>query len=193
MYRMLRSDRRQSLGEITDQFNRQFVTKISSRAVQSRLNVSSLKITFFQWFLTVHINFDRRNRFLFSRLTGEIVVFLQTGCFLYPSMYKRLRTALEEILVTNWRLNWSVISPKLCHILATQLLKWRVKTREQSVNFSGGDGCEDRKKAYREVEGVEKREFGETRLCTVCLPFFDRRYFDRITRYFFKWRHCERY
>jgi hypothetical protein len=31
MYRMLRSDRRQSLGEITDQFSRQFVTKISSR------------------------------------------------------------------------------------------------------------------------------------------------------------------
>jgi IS30 family transposase len=28
MYRMLRSDRRQSLGEITDQFNHQFVTKI---------------------------------------------------------------------------------------------------------------------------------------------------------------------
>jgi hypothetical protein len=33
MYRMLRSDRRQSLGEITDQFNRHFVTKISSRTV----------------------------------------------------------------------------------------------------------------------------------------------------------------
>jgi hypothetical protein len=43
-----------------------------------------------------------------------IVVFLQTGCFLYPSKFKRLRTVLEEILVTNWRLNWSVISPKLC-------------------------------------------------------------------------------
>jgi hypothetical protein len=26
----------------------------------------------------------------------------------------------------------------------------------------GGDGCEDRKKTDREVEGVEKREFGET-------------------------------
>jgi hypothetical protein len=39
---------------------------------------------------------------------------LQTGCFLYPSKFKRLRTVLEEILVTNWRLNWSVISPKLC-------------------------------------------------------------------------------
>jgi hypothetical protein len=37
-----------------------------------------------------------------------------------------------------------------------------------SGNFSGGDGCEDRKKTYREVEGVEKREFGELRLCTVC-------------------------
>ena len=33
MYRMLRSDRRQSLEEITDQFNRQFVTKISSRTI----------------------------------------------------------------------------------------------------------------------------------------------------------------
>ena len=38
MYRMLRSDRKQSLGEITDQFNRQFVTKISSRTVRRRLN-----------------------------------------------------------------------------------------------------------------------------------------------------------
>jgi hypothetical protein len=36
------------------------------------------------------------------------------------------------------------------------------ETGEQSVNFSGGDGCEDRKKTDREVEGVEKREFGET-------------------------------
>ena len=56
----------------------------------------------------------RQNRFLFSRLTGEIVVFLQTGFFLYPSKFKRLRTVLEDILATNWRLNWSVISPKLC-------------------------------------------------------------------------------
>jgi hypothetical protein len=46
--------------------------------------------------------------------TYQIVVFLQTGCFLYPSKFKRLRTVLEEILVTKWRLNWSVISPKLC-------------------------------------------------------------------------------
>jgi transposase len=38
MYRMLRSDRRQRLGEITDQFNRQFVTKISSRTVRRGLN-----------------------------------------------------------------------------------------------------------------------------------------------------------
>ena len=36
------------------------------------------------------------------------------------------------------------------------------KTGVQSVNFSGGDGCENRKKTYREVEGVEKRVFGET-------------------------------
>ena len=42
------------------------------------------------------------------------------------------------------------------------------KTGEQSVNFSGGDGCKDRKKTYREVEGVEKREFWETGLCTIC-------------------------
>jgi hypothetical protein len=54
----------------------------------------------FKW-LWLYINFDRQNRFLFSRLTGEIVVFLQTGCFLYPSKFKRLRTVLEEILVTN--------------------------------------------------------------------------------------------
>ena len=42
------------------------------------------------------------------------------------------------------------------------------KTGVQSVNFSGSDGCENRKKTYREVEGVEKREFGENGLCTVC-------------------------
>jgi hypothetical protein len=54
---------------------------------------------------SVNINFDRQNRFLFSRLTGEILVFLQTGCFLYLSKFKRLRTVLEEILVTNWRLS----------------------------------------------------------------------------------------
>jgi hypothetical protein len=53
---------------------------------------------------------NRQNRFLFSRLTGEIVVFLQTGLFLYPSKFKRLRTVLEEILVTNWRLNWCYFS-----------------------------------------------------------------------------------
>jgi hypothetical protein len=34
------------------------------------------------------VNFDRQNRFLFSRLTGEIVVFLQTGCVLHPSKFK---------------------------------------------------------------------------------------------------------
>ena len=43
MYRMLRSDRRQSLGEITDQFNHQFVTKISSRKVRRRLNFEGYK------------------------------------------------------------------------------------------------------------------------------------------------------
>ena len=43
MYRMLRSDRRQSLGEITDQFNCQFVTKISSRTVRRRLNFEGYK------------------------------------------------------------------------------------------------------------------------------------------------------
>jgi hypothetical protein len=39
------------------------------------------------------------------------------GCFLYPSKVNRLRTVLEEIVVTNWRLNWSVISPKLCLLI----------------------------------------------------------------------------
>ena len=43
MYRMLRSDRRQSFGEITDQFIRQFVTKISSRTVRRRLNFEGYK------------------------------------------------------------------------------------------------------------------------------------------------------
>jgi hypothetical protein len=43
MYRMLLSERRQSLGKITDQFNRQFVTKISSRTVQRCLNFEGNK------------------------------------------------------------------------------------------------------------------------------------------------------
>jgi transposase len=43
MHRMLRSDRRKSLGEITDQFNRQFVTTISSRTVRRRLNFEGYK------------------------------------------------------------------------------------------------------------------------------------------------------
>ena len=43
--RILRSDRRQSLGEITNQFNRQFVTKISSRTVRRRLNFEGYKKT----------------------------------------------------------------------------------------------------------------------------------------------------
>jgi hypothetical protein len=47
--------------------------------------------------ISVHIKFDRQNRFLFSRLTGEIVIFLQTGCFLYPSKIKRLRTVLRKV------------------------------------------------------------------------------------------------
>jgi hypothetical protein len=64
-----------------------------------------------------------------SRLTGEIVVFLQTGCFLYPSKFKCLRTILEEMLVTNWRLNWSVISPKLC--LLFERSKWCEKSLEK--------------------------------------------------------------
>ena len=54
MYRMLRSDRRQSLGEITDQFNRQFVTKISSRTVRRPLKGAK------------HIQFVRKLRFHLS-------------------------------------------------------------------------------------------------------------------------------
>jgi hypothetical protein len=34
--------------------------------------------------------------------------------YVWRKVDERLRTVLEEILVTNWRLNWSVISPKLC-------------------------------------------------------------------------------
>jgi transposase len=44
MYRMLRSDRRQSLGEITDQFNRQLTFPLFPISIF----VSLLKITFFQ-------------------------------------------------------------------------------------------------------------------------------------------------
>ena len=59
MYRMLRSDRRQSLGETTDQFNRQFVTKKISRTVRSRLNLKNTK----------NIQFVRKLRFHLSLST----------------------------------------------------------------------------------------------------------------------------
>ena len=60
MYRMLRSDRRQSLGEITDQFNRQFVTKISSRTVRRRFNFEGYKKIQFVRKLRFHLSTERK-------------------------------------------------------------------------------------------------------------------------------------
>jgi hypothetical protein len=57
--------------------------------------------------------FGGQNRFLFSRLKGEIVVFLQTGCFLYPSKFKRLRTVLEEILNNRKVYVWRKVDDRL--------------------------------------------------------------------------------
>jgi transposase len=60
MYRMLRSDRRQSLGKITNQFNRQFVTKISSRTVRRRLNFEGYKTIQFVRKLRFHLSTERK-------------------------------------------------------------------------------------------------------------------------------------
>ena len=73
MYRMLRSDRRQSLGEITDQVNHQFVTKISSRTVQSRLNFEGHKKHPVCKKTTISpVNRENRKRFCRSKLTWTV-------------------------------------------------------------------------------------------------------------------------
>ena len=73
MYRMLRSDRRQSLGEITDQFNCQFVTKISSRTVRRRLNFEGYKKHPVCKKTTVSpVNREKRKRFCRSKLMWTV-------------------------------------------------------------------------------------------------------------------------
>jgi transposase len=73
MYRMLRSDRRQSLGEITDQFNRQFVTKISSRTVRRRLNFEGYKKHPVCKKTTISpVNREKRKRFCRSKLMWTV-------------------------------------------------------------------------------------------------------------------------
>jgi hypothetical protein len=73
MYRMLRSDRRQSLGEITDQFNHQFVTKISSRTVRRRLNFEGYKKHPVCKKTTISpVNVDKRKRFCRSKLMWTV-------------------------------------------------------------------------------------------------------------------------
>ena len=71
MYCMLRSDRRQSLGEITNQFNHQFVTKISSRSVRRRLNFEGYKKHPVCKKTTISpVNREKRKRFCRSKLMG---------------------------------------------------------------------------------------------------------------------------
>jgi hypothetical protein len=73
MYRMLRSDRRQCLGEITDQFNRQFVTKISSRTVRRRLNFEGHKKHPVCKKTTISpVNREKRKRFCQSKLMWAV-------------------------------------------------------------------------------------------------------------------------
>ena len=73
MYRMLRSDRRQSLGEITDQFNCQFVTKISSRIVRRRLNFEGYKKHPVCKKTTISpVNRENRRRFCRSKLMWTV-------------------------------------------------------------------------------------------------------------------------
>jgi transposase len=73
MYRMLRSDRRQSLGEITDQFNRQFVTKISSRTVRRPLNFEGYKKHPVCKKTTISpVNREKRKRFCPSKFTWTV-------------------------------------------------------------------------------------------------------------------------
>ena len=73
MYGMLLSDRRQSLGEITDQFNRQFVTKISSRTVRRRLNFEGYKKHPVCKKTTISpVNREKRKRFCRSKLMWTV-------------------------------------------------------------------------------------------------------------------------
>ena len=73
MYRMLRSDRRQSLGEITDQFNRQFVTKISSRTVRRHLNFEGhKKHPVCKKTMISPVNPEKRKRFCRSNLMWTV-------------------------------------------------------------------------------------------------------------------------
>ena len=73
MYRMLRSDRRQSLGEITDQFNRQFVTNLSSRIVRRHLNFEGYKKHPVCKKTTISpVNREKRKRFCRSKLMWTV-------------------------------------------------------------------------------------------------------------------------
>jgi transposase len=73
MHRMLHSDRRQRLGEITDQFNHQFVTKISSRTVRRRLNFEGYKKHPVCKKTTISpVNREKRKRFCRSKLMWTV-------------------------------------------------------------------------------------------------------------------------
>ena len=73
MYHLLHSDRRQSLGEITDQFNRQFVTNISSRIVRRHLNFEGYKKHPVCKKTTISpVNREKRKRFCRSKLMWTV-------------------------------------------------------------------------------------------------------------------------
>ena len=76
IYSMLRSDRRQSLGEITDQFILQFVTIISSRTFRRRLNFEGYKKhPVCKKTMISPVNGEKRKRFCRSTLMWTKVIF----------------------------------------------------------------------------------------------------------------------
>ena len=114
MYRMLRSDRRQSLGEITDQFNRQFVTKISSRTVRRHLNFEGYKKhPVCKKTMTSPVNPEKRKRFCRSNLMWTVrnhwkkVIFsdetkIEIGNNRKVYVWRKVDERLRPVYQTGW-------------------------------------------------------------------------------------------
>jgi hypothetical protein len=69
-----------------------------------------------------------------------IIAALINWMFFVSFKFKRLRTVLEFFFVTNWRLNWSVVSPKLC-LLSERSIRYiimssRTRNHWKKVIFS---------------------------------------------------------
>jgi hypothetical protein len=92
------------------------VTKISSRTVRRRLNFEGYKKHPVCKKTTISpVNREKRKRFCRSKLMWTVRNHWKKVIFSDETKIEIGNNRnLEEILVTNWRLNWSVISPKLC-------------------------------------------------------------------------------